>query len=507
MEKKNKVILVIRDGWGFNPKKENNFIASTPTPRTDELMKKYPNTLLKCSGESVGLPKGYQGNSEVGHMTIGSGRIIYQSLERINNSITQGEFFKNKAFLGAIENAKKHKSVLHLIGLIQEEGVHSHLNHLLALIDLCKKNNFSAVKIHAITDGRDASPTKSVEYIKKLEEKLKETKIGEIATISGRFYAMDRDKRWERTRQAYDCIVCADAGDEYDDAVASIRESHYARITDEFIVPRKKKNYSGVKENDSIIFFNFRTDRTRQLTQAIVEEKFEGWERKPLKVYYAAMTQFYSPMNAQVAFADQSLKNLLGEVISNANLKQLRISETEKYAHVTFFFNGQIEAPFLGEERILVQSPKVATYDLKPEMSAFEVADKLVEAINSEKYDLIVTNLVNGDMVGHTGKEEAIHKAIRAVDSCVGKIVDAGLEKNYTLMIFADHGNAEDKSVEFETSHTINDVPFILISGEEKLIKAKLKTGLGLKDVAPTVLDVLSIKKPAEMTGETIIKK
>jgi 2,3-bisphosphoglycerate-independent phosphoglycerate mutase len=460
----------------------------------------------------VGLPAGYQGNSEVGHMTIGSGRIIFQSLEKINHAIKTGEFFKNTEFLGAIENAKKNKTTLHMIGLIQEEGVHSHLNHLFALLDLCKQQNFKNVKIHAITDGRDAPPTKSLEYVQKLESKIKETGVGEIASISGRFYTMDRDKRWERTQQAYECLVLGKTSVEFTSAIETIKQSHAENVTDEFIVPRKNKNYSGIRENDSVIFFNFRTDRTRQLTMAIVEDKFEGdgvngWVRKPLKVFYVAMTQFYTPMNAKVAFPDISLKNLLGEVVAQANLKQLRISETEKYAHVTFFFNGQIESPFNGEDRILVQSPKVATYDLKPEMSVYEVSEKLVSQINSKKYDLIVTNLVNGDMVGHTGKEDAIHKAIKAVDECVGEIAKAGLANGYTLLIFADHGNAEDKSEEWSTSHTINPVPLILVSNDEKLKNAKLKEGKGLEDIAPTVLDIFEIKKPAEMSGESILDK
>jgi 2,3-bisphosphoglycerate-independent phosphoglycerate mutase len=506
MEQK-KVILVIRDGWGYRKDKQFNMITDTATPFTDALMKNYPNTLLKCSGESVGLPAGYQGNSEVGHMTIGSGRIIFQSLERINSAIKSKEFFKNKAFLEAVENAKKKNSTLHIIGLVQEEGVHSHLSHLLALLELCRQNNFKKVKIHAITDGRDAPVTKSLEYVKKLNDKIKEVGFGEIATVSGRFYAMDRDKRWERTRQAYDCIVEGKTAVEFSDAIQTIKESHSGNVTDEFIVPRKRKGYEGIKENDSIIFYNFRTDRTRQLTASIVENKFDGWERKPLKVCFVAMTQFYSPMNALVAFPDQSLKNLLGEVIANAGLKQLRISETEKYAHVTFFFNGQIEQPFSGEERVLVSSPKVATYDLKPEMSAYEVTDKLVEAINSEKYSFLVTNLVNGDMVGHTGNLEAIHKAIKTVDECVGKIAKAGLARGYNLMIFADHGNAEDKTDAWRTSHTLNDVPFIMVSGDEKLGKSKLRSDAGLVDIAPTVLDVIGIKKPKEMTGESIILK
>jgi 2,3-bisphosphoglycerate-independent phosphoglycerate mutase len=500
-----RVIAVIRDGWGYSERKDHNAIAETPTPNTDRLMQNYPNVLLNTSGEAVGLPKGYQGNSEVGHMTIGSGRITMESLSRINTAITTGEFFKNKALLGAITNCKKNKSKLHIIGLLQEEGVHSHLNHLSALIDLCKKEKFTDVYLHVITDGRDAPATKSQEYLRRLNAKISSLAIGTIVTVSGRFYAMDRDKRWERTKKAYDCIVNGTTNTEFTNATDTITRSHNENVTDEFIVPRKLKGYSGIKEKDSIIFYNFRTDRTRQLTQAIVEKEFEGWKRKPLKVYYAAMTQYYTPMNAEVAFDEVKIKNNLGEVIAKHKLKQLRISETEKYAHVTFFFNSQIEVPNKGEDRVLIHSPKVETYDQKPEMSAYEVADRLVKEINSKKYNFIVVNIVNGDMVGHTGVIDAIKKAVAVVDDCTGKITDAGLANGYTLLIFADHGNAEDQSPEFLTSHTMNPVPLILVSNDEKLKNAKLKRGKGLQDIAPTVLNIMGIKKPKEMTGESLI--
>ena len=507
---KQKVILVIRDGWGQRKDSKDNLIMEANPIATNELMKEYPNTLLKCSGEDVGLPKGFQGNSEVGHMTIGSGRIIFQSMAKIDKAIKTKEFFKNKEFLAAINNCKKNKTALHLIGLAQEEGVHSHLNHLMALLDLCKQEKFANVKIHIITDGRDAPVTKSIEYVKKIEDKISKIGFGEITTISGRFYAMDRDNRMERTKKAYDCIVdgkCED-GKEFENALTTIKKSHNENITDEFIVPRKKIGYDGVKENDSIIFFNFRTDRTRQLTKAIVEKKFDGWvrERGALKVFFVAMTQFYTPMNAHVAFEDTPLTNLLGEVISKSGLKQLRISETEKYAHVTFFFNGQIETPFKNEDRSLTPSPKVETYDLMPEMSAFEVTEKLTKAIESAKYDFIVVNLVNCDMVGHTGKKEAILKAVKTVDECTKNIVNSALDKNYTLLIFADHGNAEDYSIEWRTSHTLNKVPLIIVSKNQKIKNSKLKSEMGLADIAPTVLDLLNIKKPKEMSGESIFE-
>ncbi len=496
---KKPLILIIRDGWGYRKSCKDNVLCNANIPNTKRLMKEYPNTLLDASGEAVGLPKGYQGNSEVGHMTIGSGRIIFQSLERINYSINTQEFFKNKAFLGAISNCKKNNSTLHIIGLLQTEGVHSHINHLFALLDLCKKQNFKNVKIHVITDGRDSPVTSSLDKLKKLNSKIKKLGFGEIATVSGRFYAMDRDNRWERTKQAYDCIVKGESP-EFKDVIIQVKLNHKNKETDEFIIPRKLKGYDGIHSKDSIIFYNFRTDRTRQLTKSIVEDKFEGWQRKPLDVYYAAMTQYYIPMNAHVAFEDLKLNNLLGDVLAKNNKKQLRISETEKYAHVTFFFNGQIEKPNKGEDRILIYSPKVKTYDLKPEMSVYEITEKLLKEIDKNKYDVIVVNLVNGDMVGHTGIVPACKKAAESVDKCLGKITDKILEKEGTALIFADHGNIEDQTPRWRTSHTINKVPLIVVSNS----KMKVKKG-GLKDIAPTALKILGIKKPKEMTGVSLV--
>jgi len=498
------VILIIRDGWGYRKEKKDNFIEEADILYTHKLMKKYPNVLLDASGESVGLPSGYQGNSEVGHMTIGSGRIIFQSLARINKAIETKEFFKNKYFLGAIDNCRKNKSNLHIMGLLQEEGVHSHKDHLFALLDLCKKQSFKNVFIHVITDGRDAPPTQGINYLKDLVKKIGSIGFGKIATISGRYYTMDRDQRWERTQKAYECIVDAKA-ETFDDPIKFLERSYKKNETDEFIVPKKAEDYSGLKDKDSFIFYNFRTDRTRQLTQAIVEKDFKGFSVKPKEVYYVAMTQFYKPMNAHVAFGDQSMSNLLGKVIADNGLKQLRISETEKYAHVTFFFNGQIEQPNKNEDRILVHSPKVATYDLKPEMSAFEVADRLVQEINKDKYDFFVVNIVNGDMVGHTGIKKACIIAAETVDKCVEKITEKILEKNGVALIFADHGNLEDKSPKWKTSHTLDKVPLIVVSDDPKLKKAILKEDKGLKDIAPTVLKLFDILKPKEMTGESII--
>jgi len=503
MERK-KVILVIRDGWGYRKEKEGNALTEQYAPKTFQLMKKYPTTLLKAAGESVGLPPGYQGNSEVGHITIGSGRVIFQSFARINKSIKDGDFFKIPEFLEAIDNCKKNGTYLHLMGLLQEEGVHSHIDHLFALLDLCKRQDFKDVYIHAFTDGRDAPVTAGIKKIKKLQEKLSELGFGKIVTVAGRYYAMDRDKRWDRTKKAYDAIVNAE-GQSYEDLAEKLSNYYSAGETDEFIVPSVMKGYEGVKEKDSMIFFNFRTDRTRQLTSAIVEKNFEGWDRKPLNVFFVCMTQYYSSINAHIAFKEQDLSNLLGEVVSEAGLKQLRISETEKYAHVTFFFNGQKETPSLNEDRIMIPSQKVATYDLKPEMSAYEVTEKLVEEIKKDIYDLIVVNLVNADMVGHAGVIEALYKAVNVVDECTDKIVKAGLENNYTLLISADHGNAEDKRPPNTTSHTTNPVPFMLLSKEESLRHVSLRENGGFDDIAPTILDLLGVKRPKEMTGESLI--
>ena len=501
-----KVILVIRDGWGYNSRTTENAVYAAKKPNTDALMRDYPNTLLKAAGEAVGLENGYQGNSEVGHLTIGSGRIIFQPMERISKAIDTGDFFKNNAFLGAIENAEKNRGMLHLIGLLQSEGVHAHEKHLWALLELCKMQGFSSVLVHVITDGRDAPVNDGIKHVKKLRERMEGLGVGKIATLSGRYYTMDRDKRWERTRQAYDCIVSAKSDDDFRDVEKRIVDCYARGETDEFIKPCKAVGYEGIKPKDSVIFYNFRTDRTRQLTQAIVEDKFDGWERNPLDVYFVAMTEFYKPMKAKAAFEDHRMANLLGDVISKAGRKQLRISETEKYAHVTFFFNGQVEKPSPGEDRILVESPKVATYDLKPEMSAREVTGKLVEQIGRGYYDFIVVNIVNGDLVGHTGVWDACVKAVGVVDECVGKIVEAGLDKDYTLLVFADHGNIEDQSAQWRTSHTTNDVPCILVARDERLRGSTLKKG-GLSDVAPTVLDLMGLKKPMEMTGSSLIAK
>lgn len=514
-----KVILIIRDGWGYRENPENNAIKEAETPNDDRYMQEYPNSLIDASGTAVGLPEGFQGNSEVGHITIGSGRIILQPLERINKSISDESFYENGKFIEAIQRCKKKGTSLHLIGLLQVEGVHSHMDHLFALLELCKRERFHDVKIHAITDGRDAPVTRGIEKMEMLNDRLRNLGFGKIMTVSGRYYAMDRDNRWDRTKTAFDCIVKARCNLRFEDPVSALRKKYSDGETDEFISPLADLGYSGMKDGDSVIFFNFRTDRTRQLTKAIVEKEFDGWEREAeadskgniLKekcpdVFFVAMTQYYKPMDAEVAFGDIKINNLLGETISKEGKTQLRISETEKYAHVTFFFNGQREEPYEGENRIMIQSPKVKTYDLKPEMSVYEIAENLETEIEKKEYDFILTNLVNCDMVGHTGDVDAIRKAVHAVDEGMGRIVEKGLENDYVVLVCADHGNAEDQSEEWRTSHTINKVPFMMISDDEKFKSIKLRKDGGLKDIAPTILGILGIEIPEGMEGQSLIR-
>ncbi|MEA2092571.1 MAG: 2,3-bisphosphoglycerate-independent phosphoglycerate mutase [Patescibacteria group bacterium] len=496
-----KVILIIRDGWGYRDDDAFNAILKADTPVNDKLMKEYPWTLLEASGRAVGLPDNYQGNSEVGHLTIGSGQIIEQSLVRVNKSIEDGSFFKKEELLDAIENCKKNNSFLHIAGLLQKEGVHSHINHLFALLELCKKENFKDVLVHIFTDGRDAPVNMGKNYIKELLEKMDRLGVGKVATVSGRYYAMDRDKRWERTRKAYETIIQGLSEEKFDNVLEKIEELYNRGETDEFIKPLACKDYNGVKNGDSFVFYNIRTDRPRQLTQAVVEEDFKEWDREVIDIFFVAMTKYYTPMNGKVVFKEKKIEDILGEVLSLNKIKQLRISETEKYPHVTFFFNGHREEPFEGEDRIIIPSPKVATYDQKPEMSVAKIGLELKKQIKSNKYQFILVNLVNADMVGHTGKEKAIIKAVEAVDEVVGEIVKAGRENNYTLLIFADHGNAEDQREAVKTSHTTNPVPLIVVS--DKMKNISLKKG-GLKDIAPMTLSLMEVEKPEKMTGEVL---
>ncbi len=492
------VCLIIRDGWGKGRDEPSNAIFMAKTPFTDEYEKNFPTTIIKTSGLAAGLPEGYQGNSEVGHLNIGAGRIVYQSLTRIDKSVADGDFFTNAAFLKAINFAKANNSTLHLMGLIQEEGVHAVTRHCVALLELCRAQKFDRVVIHAITDGRDTPPKSAIEHLELLEQGIRKTGIGRIGTVIGRYFAMDRDNRWDRTELAYRAVI-EGAGI----TVASWREAidsaYAAGETDEFIKPRLI-GYKGADPKDAFIFFNFRFDRTRQLTKAFVEPDFAQFTRPFLLPCFVVMTHYYDNGHFDEAYPETEIRNILGEVLAAAGLKQLRCAETEKYAHVTFFFNSMRNDPFPGEDRILIPSPGVATYDLKPEMSAFEVRDRLVEAIKTGKYDVVICNFANGDMVGHTGVYDAIIKAVETVDTCVHDVVEAARAQGGGAILMADHGNAEQTKLEDGspmTAHTTNPVPLTLIGAGS----VKLREGGMLCDVAPTVLKLLGIAQPADMTG------
>lgn len=501
-------MLMILDGFGENTNEKGNAVKLSNTPNIDKLMKMYPTTDIYTSGLNVGLPDGQMGNSEVGHTNIGAGRIVYQELTRITKSIEDGDFFSVPEFNEAVENCKKNNSSLHIMGLLSDGGVHSHIRHLYALLELAKRKGIENVYVHAFLDGRDTPPASAEGYITKLEEKMKEKEIGKIASITGRFYAMDRDKRWERVGKCYNAIVNGE-GEKAQTAISAIEASYQKEIFDEFVEPTLICNgdtpIATIKENDSVIFYNFRPDRAREITRALVDNEFDGFETKPLNLYFVCMTPYDETMpNVHVAFKKEALSNTFGEYISGLGLTQLRIAETEKYAHVTFFFNGGEEKQYNGEDRILVPSPKVETYDLKPEMSAYEVTDKVLEAIKSKKYNAIILNYANPDMVGHTGNLEAAIKAIETIDECVGKVVEAIEEINGVLLITADHGNAEQmidyKTGEPHTAHTTNPVPLVLVGMND----ISLKTGK-LADLAPTMLDIMGLEKPEEMTGESIL--
>ena len=504
-------MLMILDGFGINEKEDGNAIKLANTPNIDELMKKYPNTQIHTSGLEVGLPEGQMGNSEVGHTNIGAGRIVYQELTKITKSIEEGNFFTNQEFISAIENCKKNNSKLHIMGLISDGGVHSHIRHLFGLLEMAKRRDFEDVYIHCFLDGRDTLPASAEGYILDLEDKMQEKGIGKIATISGRFYSMDRDKRWQRTQKTYDAMVYG-KGKEARNAISALEQSYQKEVFDEFVEPIVICNDEGpvakIEENDSVIFFNFRPDRARQITRAIVDPEFNEFETKKMNLYFVCFTTYDETMpNVHIAFKKELLKNTFGEVVSDNGLTQLRIAETEKYAHVTFFFNGGREKQFKGEDRILVPSPKVETYDMKPEMSAYEVTEKVVEAIKSDKYDCIILNYANPDMVGHTGSLSAAIKAVETIDECIKKVVKAINAKKGTLLITADHGNAEQmidyKTGEPHTAHTTNPVPLILITENKNL---KLKSGR-LADLAPTMLEIMNIPKPKEMTGNSLLIK
>ncbi len=501
-------MLMILDGFGENANEKGNAVKEANTPNIDKIMKLCPTTDMYTSGLNVGLPDGQMGNSEVGHTNIGAGRIVYQELTRITKSIEDGDFFSVKEFEEAVENCKNNNSSLHIMGLLSDGGVHSHIRHLYALLELAKRKGIENVYVHAFLDGRDTPPASAEGYITKLEEKMKEKEIGKIASITGRFYAMDRDKRWERVSKAYNALVNGE-GVKAPTAISAIEASYQKEIFDEFVEPTLICNgdtpIATINKNDSVIFFNFRPDRAREITRALVDNEFDGFETKPLELYFVCMTPYDETMpNVKVAFKKEALSNTFGEYISNLGYTQLRIAETEKYAHVTFFFNGGEEKQYKGEDRILVPSPKVETYDLKPEMSAYEVTDKVLEAIESNKYNAIILNYANPDMVGHTGSLEAAIKAIETIDECVGKVVEAVEKVNGVLLMTADHGNAEQmidyKTGEPHTAHTTNPVPLMLVGMND----VTLKPGK-LADLAPTMLDIMGLEKPEEMTGESII--
>lgn len=503
------------DGFGINNSETGNAIRAAKTPNLDRLFASCPHTQIAASGMDVGLPAGQMGNSEVGHTNIGAGRVVYQELTRITKSIEDGDFYTNEALMGAVENCRKHGSALHLMGLLSSGGVHSHISHLFGLIDLAKKEGLDKVYVHCIMDGRDVSPTSGVEFLNELSEKCTACGNAKIATVVGRYYAMDRDTNWDRVQKAYDAFVNGE-GAYSDNVIEAVKASYETKdengalITDEFIRPivatEGGKPVGKVEANDSVVFFNFRPDRAREITRCFVDGEFTGFERERLPLYYVCMTQYDKTMpNVNIAFRPESLKNTFGEYISSLGKKQLRIAETEKYAHVTFFFNGGIEKEYEGEDRALIPSPKVATYDLKPSMSAYEVCEEALRRIASDKYDAIILNFANCDMVGHTGVFSAAVEAVETVDECVGRVVSAVTEKGGVAMITADHGNA-DCMIDPETdgpftAHTTNPVPFIVVGNGDN----KMREGGRLSDIAPTMLHVMGLPKPAEMTGESLI--
>ena len=508
MDKKTTMLMIL-DGFGINEKTEGNTIKLANIPNLNRLFTQYPNTIIHTSGPDVGLPEGQMGNSEVGHTNIGAGRIVYQELTRITKSIEDGDFFSIPEFVAAIDNCKKNNSKLHILGLVSDGGVHSHQRHLYGLLEMAKRKGFEDVYVHCFLDGRDTPPASAEGYLAELQAKMDEKGVGKIATIMGRFYAMDRDKRWERIEKAYNAMVLGQ-GETFNSAQAAIENSYQKEIFDEFVVPAVITNngepIAKIEENDSVIFFNFRPDRARQITRTLVDPEFDGFERKFFNTYYVCFTNYDETLlpYVKIAFKKQELTNTFGEVVSNKGLTQLRIAETEKYAHVTFFFNGGEEKQYPGEDRILIPSPKVETYDMKPEMSALEVTEKVLDAINSKKYDAIILNYANPDMVGHTGNIEACIKALETLDGCVARVIEAIENNGDYLIVTADHGNCE-QMIDYETgephtAHTTNPVPLALVGKDVKLKEGRLA------DLAPTMLELMGFEKPQEMTGESLIE-
>lgn len=504
---KNTTALVIMDGYGYAPKGAGNAITTQGSPYIEALKKIYPHTSILASGLAVGLPDGQMGNSEVGHLNLGAGRVVYQDITQIDKSIKDGDFFTNEAFLSAIKNVKDNNSSMHLVGLCSDGGVHSHLNHFYALLDLCKKQAVKTVYIHCITDGRDVAPDSAKKFVSQVMAYSKKIGLGSVATVIGRYYYMDRDNRWERVEKGYNAVFNAE-GAVADDIDAAIQNSYKLKELDEFIKPIVAKGYSGVKDNDSIIFYNFRSDRARQISRAIIEPNFSDFKRSGgfKKVFYVGMTQYDKTFSGiHTAFPPRKLTNTLGETLGKSGKTQARVAETEKYAHVTFFFDGGVEKLNDGEQRVLVPSPKVATYDLKPEMSAYEVTEKALEFIG--KTDVLIINYANCDMVGHTGVLEAAVKATKVVDECVKKIADKILSVGGHMLLTADHGNAEqmiDEKGGAFTAHTTNPVPLVFVSDKYKT--TKLKTDGILADIAPTLLAILGVQKPSEMDGRNLVE-
>ncbi|MBR3045136.1 MAG: 2,3-bisphosphoglycerate-independent phosphoglycerate mutase [Oscillospiraceae bacterium] len=502
------VALLIMDGFGINPSEYGNAIKAANTPNLDRYFKEYPNNIIGASGLDVGLPDGQMGNSEVGHTNIGAGRIVYQQLVKITKSIQDGDFFENPALTAAMQNAKDKGTALHLMGLLSPGGVHSHMTHMYGLVEMAKRFGLEKVYIHAFLDGRDVPPSSAAEYMEEAVAELKKIGLGKVGVISGRFYAMDRDNAWDRVEKAYAALVYGE-GVQEDDPVQAIKNSYANGVTDEFMIPAVVAKDAKIQENDSVVFFNFRPDRARQITRAFVDPEFKGFERKQgyFPVHFVCMAQYDATMpNVSVAFPPEELTMTFGEVLAKQGKTQLRIAETQKYAHVTFFFNGGEEKTFDGEERILIKSPDVETFDMKPEMSAYEVTEAVLKEIAADKFDAIILNYANCDMVGHTGIFDAAVKAVEAVDDCVGQVTEAILAKGGKVIITADHGNA-DKMMEDDgspfTAHTTNPVPAIVIGSDAK----KIRSGGVLADLAPTLLQLMGIEQPKEMTGKTLIEE
>ncbi len=506
----NRVLLCIMDGFGISSNAAKDATKTAETPNIDNLKKTVPYTTINASGEYVGLPDGQMGNSEVGHLNLGAGRVVYQELSRINNAVKDGSFFKNEVLLNAVNNAKKNNSSIHFMGLVSTGGVHSAMEHVEALIELAAKEGLKKVYVHAFLDGRDTPPKSAEIFLERIENKLKEYNLPQIATISGRYYAMDRDNRWDRVEKAYNCLLLGE-GNKAENSLTAIKNSYAEDVTDEFVIPTvtNADETSRINDNDAVIFFNFRPDRAREITRAINFADFNGFNRKAVRknISYVMFTKYDETFDLPVAFPPHKLTNILGDVLDANGIKQFRTAETEKYAHVTFFFNGGVEKPNKLETRVLVNSPKVATYDLQPEMSAYEVCDKVLEALDNEEYRFILVNFANPDMVGHTGVFEAAVKACATVDECVGKIVAKAKEKGVKMLLTADHGNAEcmedPETHKPFTAHTTNVVPLFLINDSHEL---KSEKDAALCDVAPTILALLNIEQPKEMTGHSLLK-